>query len=401
MTNYAYEARDTRGELVAGIIAAKSLEHAGQLLSSRNLFVVRMATEAAQPVRTAVHGRANRADVAWQISQLSVMLQAGIPLSEALDCLVRQAAHPRLRALLESVARNVREGRSLSDAMVMHPDTFPSTLIAMVRAGEMTGTMTQVLQRSSDYLIYEMQTRRKIRAAMLYPLFMLALCLVVSIVLLLTILPRFADIFANRGALLPLPTRILMGLSEHLIAYWYIWLGHAFVMIVALYGLLRSALGQRLKDHLLISLPILSGVFNALYQGRMFRTMAELVNSGVPVIDSVEIVQDVVSNNQYRELWKRVRHQIQMGERICGPLLESELIPESYAQMIDSGDSAGRLGFVFSRLADFVEQDYDQKTRTAMQFIQPCMILIMGILIGAVVLSLMLPLFQASKVIAG
>src|SRR5690606_9365354 len=123
-------------------------------------------------VRAAANGSASRAEVAWQISQLAVMLQAGIPLSESLDCLVRQAARPRLRALLESVARNVREGRSLSDAMTMHPGTFPPTLIAMVRAGEMTGTMTQVMQRSSDYLINEWQTMKKIRAAMLYPLFM-------------------------------------------------------------------------------------------------------------------------------------------------------------------------------------------------------------------------------------
>lgn len=400
MPTFAYEARDENGELTGGSVIADSLDHAGAMLSQRNLFVVRLAGGESETVKPMTRGHATRAQVAWQMSQLSVMIETGIPLSEALECLSRQAAQPRLRELLEQVSRHVHEGRSLSEAMAQFPKSFPSSLVALIRASEMSGTMSLILRRSSAYLMNELQVLKRVRGAVLYPAFMFTVCMAVTVFLLVVILPKFADIFASRGAILPLPTRILMALSRSMIHEWYFWLGGAATLLVGLFAWMRTEQGKRHLDFLAINAPVFSVVFNKLYQSRTFRTMAVLLDAGVPLIDVMQIVREVVPNSYYRDLWKRVDDHIRKGERMAGPLLESDLIPEPIAQMIDSGDRSGKLGLVFNRLADFVEEEYQQAVKTATQFIEPCMILFMGTLIGFVAASLMLPLFQASQVVA-
>ncbi len=412
MPRFAYEARDDEGRLTGGLISADSLEQAGQLLSDRNLFVVRLGVDArsegavgggeagAGTGGSGWRGGASRAQVAWWMSQLSVMVETGIHLSEALDCLARQATDPGFRQLLEDISQNVQEGRSLSDAMAMHPRAFPSSLTALIRASEMSGTMTLVLHRCSLYLMSELAVLKRVRSAIIYPVFMFITCLAVTVFVLTVILPQFADIFAARGATLPLPTRILMDLSQSLLTQWYLWAGGALGLVAAVMLWGRTPLGRRQRDYLAITLPVFSTVCNSLYQSRMFRTMAVLLQSGVSVMDAMQIVREVVSNSYYRDLWAQVDASIRNGERMSGPLLESDLIPEPVAQMIDAGDRSGKLGFVFSRLAEIIEEEYNQAVKTATQFIEPCMILFMGGVIGFVAAALMLPLFQASHVIA-
>ena len=398
MNHFAYEARDEDGRLTAGSIAAESLEHAGLLLSQRNLFVVRMAGDRTRGHRADVRGHATRAQVAWCMSQLSIMIETRIRLVDALECMARQATQPRLKALLEQINKGVQEGRPLSDAMEMSPKSFPSSLIAMIRASEMSGTMGQVLQRSSTYLMNDLQVLKRVRGALMYPAFMFTICLAVTVFLVTAILPRFADIFASRGALLPFPTRVLMALSQSLLLHWYVWIGGLLIVLLAAIIWSRTSLAKQQRDFLAIKLPVFSGIFRALYQSRVFRASAVLLDAGVSIIDVMKIIQDVVPNTQYRNLWREVDDQIQRGEHLAGPLLSSSLVSESVAQMIDSGDRSGKLGLVFSRLADFMEQEYDRAIRTATQFIEPCMILCMGSIIGFVAASLMLPLFQVGRV---
>lgn len=403
MINFAYEARDDNGRLKVGVIEAESREHAGRLLSQNNLFVVRMAADRARQSRAArasSGGHATREQIAWCMSQLSIMVETRIRLVDALDCLARQASKPGLKALLQHVSKTVQEGRPLSEAMRMHPRAFPSSLVALIRASELCGTMGQVLHRSASYLMNDLQVIRRVRGAMLYPAFMFLVCLTVTIFLLTAILPRFAGVFASRGAILPLPTRILMDVSDHLIACWPLWAGVSAALVLGAAAWSKTLSGRRRIDRMLLRLPVISETFRYLYQSRMFRTMAVLLEAGVSLIDAIRVVQDVVPNTRYRDLWQQVDAEIQRGERIAGPLLNSNLIPESVAQMIDSGDRSGKLGVVFARLADFMEHEYDRAIKTATQFIEPCMIMCMGGIVGFIAAALMLPLFQAANVIA-
>jgi type IV pilus assembly protein PilC len=400
MTTFNYQARNEQGQLLSGVIKAASIDDAGEMLSQRNLFVLDVQQEATTLTPSSRYGKANRAQVAWQMSQLSIMVETGIPLSEALDCLSRQATKPKVQVLLEDVSRNVQEGAALSTAMAMHPNSYSPSLVALIRASEVSGTMGTVLHRASTYLINELQALKRLRGALMYPAFMFITCVTVTIFLLGVILPRFEAVFASRGAILPLPTRVLMAMSANFTQYWYIWLLVTAMLGLGLWLWPRTRIGKTQIDRMLIRLPVLRSIFNPLYQSRTFRTFSVLLDTGVPLVEALAIVRDVTPNVFYQRLWMEVDEHIRHGEPLAGPLLQSDLIPESIAQMIDNGDRSGKLGLVFTRLADFVEEEYNQALRTATQMIEPLMILMMGSVIGFIAASLMLPLFQAGRVMS-
>ncbi len=403
MEDYAYEARNDSGRLVSGVIAAESVEQASTLLGEQDLFVVRLASERGTPRRTATPhaGRATRAQVAWCMSQLSIMVEAGISFSEAIHCVTRQASDSQLRALLENISKKIDEGSSFSDALMMYPESFPPTLVALIRASEMNGSLSEVLQRCSTYLLNDLQTLRTVRGAMIYPIFMLVLSLGVTVFLLTFILPRFAMIFAGHGAALPAPTRVLMATSAHLVAYWFEWCMGIASAIAIITAWAYTNTGRRQRDRLMLILPLFSGILHGLYQCRTFRTIAVLLRAGVPVMDIVDIAKSITPNVHYRALWSDVEVQLHNGNPMSAPLLESSLISEPVAQMIEAGEKSGRLGHVFDRLADFIEAEYNQALKTAMQMIEPCMILFIGVMVGFIAASLMLPLFQASSISSG
>ncbi|HWB21175.1 MAG TPA: type II secretion system F family protein, partial [Phycisphaerales bacterium] len=345
-------------------------------------------------------GHATREQLAWTLTQLSIMIETRMRLSDALDCLVRQTKRPRLKQLLDTLSKSIQGGRPLSEAMEMYPRSFPPSVTALIRASEMSGTMSKVLSRCSEYLMRDLQLVRRMKAAMVYPLMMFVLCITVAGFLLTVILPKFAAIFSSHGATLPWPTRTLMGINAELVRHG-IWWALALVVVgagVTIWS--RSMHGRRQLDTLRLSTPLLSRCYRLLYQGRTFRTMALLINSGVPILDVIQIAQEIVSNVHYQDLWKQVQHDVERGARLAGPLIQSRLIDESVSQMIDNGDRCGQLGFVLSRLADHIEEEYDRSVRTFTQFIEPAMIVLMGTFVGFVVASMMLPLFQAAGVIA-
>jgi type IV pilus assembly protein PilC len=329
------------------------------------------------------------------------MVESGIGLSEGLDCLARQASTPAMQSLLSNVSKSVQDGRSFSEAMQAHPRAFPQSLIALIRASEATGSLSDILRQSSAYMVKDQQTLRRIRTALAYPTFMLLMCLGAATFLLAFVLPKFASMYESRSAVLPAPTRLLMAVSDVITAWWYVWAGAAVIIAVAAKLWIHTAAGRRTLDRLLISCPVLAPLFNALHQSRAFHTLSLLIDAGVPLVEAIRIVQDVVPNSCYRELWQEVEEQVQVGERLACPLFEADFIDEPVAQMVDSGDKAGRLGTAFSRLAEFMEERYNRTITSTTQFMEPLMILIMGGLIGFVALSLMLPLFKAASVAAG
>ncbi len=404
MPTFAFEARDEAGTLTAGSIVAENMEDAGELLSQRHLFVVRMGAH--EQDASATHStpsevaRVGRSDVAWQFSQLAIMMRTGIRLSDALECLSRHTSKPALRRLNEEVCRLVSEGRPFSDALSMFPRSYPPSLVALIRASELSGTMSVVLDRAAAYLRSELRTLRRVRAALLYPAFMMLACVGVTVFLLMVILPRFAAVFAARGATLPLPTRMLMAASEALVHSWHLWLGGAAALVLAITWWLRTEQGMRTRDHVMVFAPLVSRLFNPLYQGRAFRTLAVLLQAGVPLMDTMRVVRGVVSNTYYQDLWSSVESNLQRGGSVAAPMFESPVIPEPVALMVECGDRSARLGFVFDQLAEAVEDEYEQVIKAATQFIEPAMIMVMGSIVGFVAASVMLPLFRSSMLFA-
>ncbi|MBI1367431.1 MAG: type II secretion system F family protein [Planctomycetes bacterium] len=408
MATFQYTARDTKGALINGIIAAPNASDAGRLLRAEGKYVVKLnetrnGAVAGEPILTLEQAarRVRRDDVIYFTHQMSIMVQTGVPISEALDSVCQQTTNEHFRRVLEDVANTVNSGSCLSAALSKHMSVFPQLMISLLEASEASGTMGSMFERISLYLGKERATVKKVRGAMMYPAFMATMAIGVTIFLLTFVLPRFANIYAGRGATLPAPTRILMATSGVLIQYWYLFLGGFIGAIVGFLYIRTTDWGRSAIDQLKLSTPVLGTMFSQLYITRAMQTMGTMIAAGVPVLDMIAITKRVTNNVHFKKLWDSVDARLQQGSQLSDALHESPLIPKSISRMISSGERAGRLGQVMEKIAEFTENDFDESVRRVTQFIEPLMISVMGTIIGGVAISLLLPIFSISKVMTG
>jgi type IV pilus assembly protein PilC len=408
MSRFMYKVRDGHGALSTGVVKAATLEEASLLLRGEGKFVIQLdavnEADLDQPSQSLAssRGRVRRHEVITFAHQMAVMIDTGVPISEALQCVADQAKSPAFKAVLTDVADQVAAGTEFSAALRRYPEVFPTVMTSLIRASEVSGTMGPMLERVSCYLQKEHATMKKVRGALIYPSVMLLMVLAVTVFLMLFVLPRFTDIYASRGAALPTPTLVLMGISEAMTTYAYHWLGGAAVLLAAAVFAGRTPSGRRFLDTLKLKAPIVGPLFRKLYITRGCRTMGTMINAGVPVLDMVAIVRHVTANTHYQSMWADVDGRLRQGSQLSDVLLASpHLIPRSVAQMIHSGEKSGRLGPVMEKIAEYTEEEFDDQVRTATQFIEPALVATMGLIIGFVAIALLLPIFSISKVAAG
>lgn len=407
MASYQYQARDGRGEVVGGVIAAPSIAEASQMLRAEGKYIVRLSEAKAQDAQAAaaatpqVHARrVSRNDVIFFAHQMAVMIETGVPLSEALDCVGEQAPNPHFREVMRDIAASVRSGGEFSAALRRYPGVFPTVMVSLLRASEVSGTMGKMLDRISKYLAKEQKIVRQARGATAYPLFMVTVAVGVTIFLMTFVLPRFASIYAAKGSALPGPTKLLMSASDLFVHHWKIILVVVTAMVIGIRLVLRTEAGSRGADWLKLHLPIFRHLFTSLYVARCCRTMGTMISAGVGMLDTVSIVREVVPNAYYRDLWADVDHSIRQGAQLSDPLFKSTLMPRTIVQMIRAGEKSGRLADVLDRVATFSEDEFDDAVKTTTQFIEPVMVLFMGVMIGFVAIALLLPIFSVGNVVA-
>lgn len=408
MPDFLYKVRNNAGELTTGLITAASIAEAGGKLRSDGMFIVNIdprgigdklkKTEKLEV--TAKNARVPRPMIIAFAHQLAVMVETGVPISEALHCIADQCESEAFRAVVKEVASQVEAGGELSHAMGRYPKVFPPIMISLVRASELSGTMGPMLERISNYLGKEYQTYKKVKGAMTYPAVMLVMVLSVTVGLLVWVLPRFATIFESKGAALPLPTQLLMFLSDSLMDNWYAWVGGGAALFVCGMLGLRTTRGRRLLDILKLKAPIFGDLFAKLYVTRATRTMGTMINAGVPVLDMIAIVRDVTRNALYEDLWENVDARLRQGAQLSDTLFDSPLIPRSVAQMIYAGEKSGRLGKTMEKIAGFTEEEFDEQIKTTTNLIEPAMVAIMGGIVGFVAIALLLPIFSVSSVVS-
>ena len=407
MARFLYKARDGTGALATGVVAAISADVAGQMLRAEGKYIVNLREVHEEPQDPAViavedHARhVRRQDVIFFAHQMSVMLETGVPISEALNCIVEQTGNPHFREVLKSIADHVQAGGEMSVALKRFPQTFPSIMTSLIHASEISGTMPTMLERISRYLDKEERTRRQVKHALSYPCMMIIMALSVSMFLLTFVLPKFAKIYESRSAVLPAPTRLLLGVSNSLINYWFLWAAGAVLVLVGGYLFAASKTGRRTLDHAKLHLPIFRHLFTNLYLSRACRAMSTMITAGVPMLDTIAIGRQVTNNVYYQQLWDQVDEAVKQGLQLSDPLGRSNLVPKSIVQMIRSGEKSGRLAQVLGRVAEHTEDEFDQAVKTTTQFIEPDMVVLMGSLVGFVAIALLLPIFNISKVVAG
>ena len=338
-------------------------------------------------------------------TQLSVMLDSGVVLSDALDAIAEQAEHGALKMIVMNVAETVKGGENFSKALAEYPKVFNSMFISMVKASEASGRMAEMLGVLSGYISFESETRKRIKGALTYPFIMALMAVAATGTLMFFVLPRFMKIYEARGAALPKITQILVSFSKILGDFraMTIILTVLIPVSMALYYWAGTLSGRRVIDFLKIRTPVLGTMFVDMIVTRSMRIMSTMVNTGVSLLDAVEVIQSSCENHYFQQLWagtdKKIRDGYQLSESI--QISEgSELIAPGIIQMLRAGEKSGKLGEVSDKISVFYEKKLEASIKSVMALIEPLMITILGAIIGTIAIALLLPVFRISSVIA-
>ncbi len=406
MPDFTYTARTSDGQATSGTIAADSIGQAIQAIRAEGRFPVSVkpatavhdAVSQASVARGGV--RISRAELIQLSTQLAIMIQTGVQLTEALDCIAKQSDRPKVQALVADVSQRIQGGASFSEALARHPRSFPMLYLALIRASEKSGMLARLLSRATAYLRDEQETIRKVRGALIYPMIMLSFAMVTTIFLLTFVLPRFTVIYAAKQAALPLPTKILMGMSNFLVHHWMGILTVLGALIAVGFSFFRSTAGAAIWHSMQLNVPLFGALYRKVHLARGLRMVGTMAGAGVALMDCINVAHDLCANSHFRQLWRRAGEQIQSGKQFSDPLFDSPLVPRSVAQMIYSGEKSGKLAQVMDQVSGYAEQELKEQIAALTRYIEPAMIILMGFIIGGICLALLMPIFTISKVMA-
>jgi len=351
------------------------------------------------------HAKVKRAELILFTTELSVLLDSGVVLSDALDVIAEQAENETFKMIILDMAEAVKSGETFSKALSAYPKVFNAMFISMVRASEASGKMVEMLRVLSGYLTFEFETRKRIKGALTYPFVMALMAIAATGTLMFFVLPRFMRIYEVRGAALPRITRILVTFSKMLGNFQVMTAVITVIVVVAmaLYYWSRTVSGRRVIDFIKIRTPVLGTMFVDMVVTRSMRIMATMVNTGVKLLDSIQVVQGACENYYFQRLWASVDEKIRDGYQLSESIQISpgaELISPGIIQMIRAGEKGGKVGEVCDKISVFYEKKLEASIRSVMALIEPLMITILGAIIGTIAIALLLPVFRISSVIA-
>ncbi|MGE0708040.1 MAG: type II secretion system F family protein [Planctomycetota bacterium] len=330
--------------------------------------------------------------------QLATMIGAGIPLLECLEILAEQMENPGFKAVLEEVVLEVRGGTDLSTAMGRHPRVFEDIYVNMVRAGEVSGQIDEILVRLAEYQEASAKLRSQIVSAMTYPVISLVMIFGIVFFLLLVIVPKFKEIFDSMGVQLPLITKLLLATSDFLLSNWFIWMPGAVGAAFAIKAWSKSSVGKRFFHWMFLFMPVFGPLFKKVAISRFARTFSTLISSGVPILGALEIVAATSGNVHIEELVMEASESVRQGDTLASPLaLKPKLFPPMVTRMIAIGEKSGALEALLMKISEFYDQQVEAAVEQLTSLIEPMMIGVMGFIVGGMVLAIFLPIFELQK----
>ena len=403
MPDFKYEARDASGKTQQGTVSARNEEEAKANLSQRGLSVVSMSGGGGGGAAGPNSKAAQRAKVKLQelvifTRQMATMIAAGIPLLESLEILAEQADNPGFKAALEEIVVDVRGGTDLSTSMSKHPRIFEDIYVNMIRAGEVSGQIDEILVRLAEYQEATAKLRGQIIGAMTYPV--ISLCLIFGIVLflLLVIIPKFKEIFSAMKVDLPLPTQILLDTADFLLNYWHLWVPGSIGSVFGFKAYIKTPIGRRQLDWVKLNAPVFGSLFQKVAISRFARTFATLITSGVPILGALEIVASTSGNTLIEGVVMQASESVRQGDTLAAPLADNpKLFPPMVTRMIAIGEKSGALEQLLMKISEFYDQQVEQAVEQLTSLIEPIMIGIMGFIVGGMVLAIFLPIFELQK----
>lgn len=338
-------------------------------------------------------------DISLFCKQMSVMLNSGIPLNNAVDILEQQTDAKNLKASLKVISKSLKEGSQLSKAMLDQEGMFPDLLIRMVQAGEKTGKLDEVLEKMSEHYNKELKTSRQIRGAMIYPAVLAFLAVAAVLALLYIVIPSFSGIFEQSGMDMPLPTRIVLAASNFVRSYWYILFGVTGILVFLFLRYRSTEAGRYQLDRLKLNLPVIKGPMQKIVTARFASTLAILTSAGIPLVEAIESAAATTNNAVVIEKMKIANEGLQKGERLTGMITATGLFPPMMLSMVKIGEESGSLESMLIKTSDYYEEELETAIKQLLSLLEPAMIIVMGVIIGGIVASVMLPMFELAHAV--
>lgn len=403
MPNFKYIAKNNDGNDISGFFEAADHASAVDALRKRGLIIVSVSEALPRFQLSFSFGKKKikMDDIVVFSRQLATMVDAGIPLVGALDILGEQIENKTFGEIILKIRNDVETGSSLSDAIVKHKKIFSSLYVSMVKAGETSGMLDEILDRLATYMEKTSSLQKKITAALIYPAVVSLMAVGITLLLLLKVIPIFKSIFTGFSAELPKPTMILITISDSLQKYFPI-IAITFIIVVFLVSrYVKTEKGRLRYDLLLLKLPVFGILFKKVAISKFTRTLSTLIKSGVPILNSLEIVGKTAGNKGIEMAVENVRTNVREGESIADPLGRSKLFPPMVVRMVAVGEEAGELEKMLSKIADFYDEQVDASVSALTSLIEPLIIAFLGIVIGTIVICMFLPIFKITSIVAG
>jgi len=399
MATFAYSGKTRSGQVVSGERSADTMDAAVAALRREQVLVTKITpakarASAAAPRAGKLGKSASAKSLAVFTRQFSVMIDAGLPLVQCLDILGTQEEDRNFAAVILQTRTDVEGGQSLADAMRKHPKAFDPLFTNMVAAGEAGGILDTILKRLATYIEKAVKLKGQVKSAMIYPVAVIVIAALVVGVILWKVIPTFAQLFQGLGAELPLPTRVVIWLSNSLVSY--------FPFIAVALGLIGYAFGRyykteggrRVIDRTTLRMPVLGDIMRKIAVARFCRTLATLISSGVPILDGLEITARTSGNAIIEDAIMSTRKSIERGETIAVPLKDTAVFPPMVVQMIGVGETTGALDTMLAKIADFYEDEVDTAVAGLLTLLEPVMIAFLGVVVGGIVIAMYLPIFD-------
>lgn len=396
MPLYAYRARDMGGNLVTGTLEVDSKSQCIDVLKQKNYYIIDIKEEIVKQdiLDFGSFKKVKIKDIAVFCRQFATLINAGITIVTALATMKEQVENKRLKKAISEVYEEVQKGKTLSDAMKKHREVFPMLLYNMVEVGEVSGTLDKVMNEMADHYEKENDLNQKVKSALTYPLIVSVVAVLVVIFLLTNVLPIFVGMFKNAGVQLPLPTRMLIAISSSISQYWYFYIGGIFLISYSISSFLKTPEGRRIYDRMLLNMPIFGSLNRKILTSRFTRTLGTLINAGIPLIAAMEVVEKVVGNTVVAEGLKKAQEDIKKGLPLSDPLKRIGIFPPMVIQMISIGESSGSLDSILNKTADFYDGEVDTAVSQMTTLLEPLIIVILATVVGFIVISIVMPLFQ-------
>jgi len=403
MITFSYQARDTTGKIVSGLQDALNEDSAVTSLMSRGLMVLSLQKKASVSKSRKKVWSVKETDLVLFTRQLATMVEAGISLVQALTALYEQCDAKRqrnLRFVISDVTTRVQGGDTFHESIAKHPRVFDRLFVSMVKAGEHGGLLAEILDRLAGFVEASARLRKKVKSAMTYPVIVICIAFAITTFLIVKVVPIFGEIFADFGAKLPAPTQFLIDVSTFIRGEWYFLIA---IMAGAFFGIrtfVRSKRGGQLWDKWKLKLPVFGPLLHKICMSRFARTFAQLIRSGVPILEVLDIVAGASGNYVVESSIKGVSEDVEKGDNLSVALSKKTIFPPMMLRMVSAGEATGKIDTMLEKMADFWDEEIEAMLDALTSLIEPLLIVFLGVIVGGIVIAMFLPIFKLNEVVS-